>query len=144
MYFYRGISLLDIIDIYGDLSEKELSKIVRTWLISEENIKTSKDEDKLIEKYLSDGLKPKKKKVIREGNLNTLFHDKQLEVLRSGFKDNLDKSIPFYKGSTLVLKDLSTVMKLEKFDVVVHLAAFKAAGESMLNPTKYTSNNIIG
>ena len=28
----------------------------------------------------------------------TVFDD-----LSSGFKDNLDKSIPFYKGSTLVL-----------------------------------------
>jgi len=69
----------------------------------------------------------------------TVFDD-----LSSGFKDNLDKSIPLYKGSTLVLKDLYKVMEFEKFDVVVHLAAFKAAGESMLNPAKYTSNNIIG
>ena len=76
---------------------------------------------------------------LNQGHDLTVFDD-----LSSGFKDNLDKSIPFYKGSTLVLKDLSTVMKLEKFDVVVHLAASKAAGESMLNPTKYTSNNIIG
>ena len=69
----------------------------------------------------------------------TVFDD-----LSSGFKDNLDKSIPFYKGSTLILKDIYKVMELEKFDVVVHLAAFKAAGESMLNPAKYTSSNIIG
>ena len=32
----------------------------------------------------------------------------------------------------------------DNFDVVVHLAAFKAAGESMLNPGKYAKNNIIG
>lgn len=30
------------------------------------------------------------------------------------------------------------------FDAFVHLAAFKAAGESMINPEKYSSNNITG
>ena len=59
-----------------------------------------------------------------------------LDDLSSGFKDNLDKSIPFYKGSTLVLKDLYKVMELKKFDVVVHLAAFKAAGAWLLFATE--------
>ena len=29
-------------------------------------------------------------------------------------------------------------------DVVIHLAAYKAAGESMLKPIKYSENNITG
>lgn len=125
-WYQKPISKIfqDIIDIYGDLSEKELSKIVRTWLISEENIKTSKDEDKLIEKYLSDGLKPKKKKVIREGNINTLFHDKQLEVLRSGFKDNLDFDIVESKIS-MGQGDIDLLLTHEKTLIVIELKCGK-------------------
>ena len=76
---------------------------------------------------------------LKLGHDITAFDD-----LSSGFKSNLDKNIPFFKGSTLVVQDLSRVMKIQKFDIVVHLAAFKAAGESMSNPAKFTSNNIIG
>ena len=76
---------------------------------------------------------------LKMGHDITVFDD-----LSSGFKSNLDKNIPFFKGSTLVAEDLSRVMKIQKFDIVVFLAAFKAAGESMSNPAKYTSNNIMG
>ena len=76
---------------------------------------------------------------LKMGHDITVFDD-----LSSGFKSNLDKNIPFFKGSTLVVQDLSRVMKIQKFDIVVYLAAFKAAGESMSNPAKYTSNNIVG
>ena len=76
---------------------------------------------------------------LNQGHDLTVFDD-----LSSGFKGNLNKNIPFYKGSTLSTEELSKVMKIEKYDVVVHLAAFKAAGESMSDPIKYTTNNIIG
>ena len=75
----------------------------------------------------------------KKGNEVTVFDD-----LSSGFKSNLNDNISFYKGSTLSKKELNSVMLSDNFDVAVHLAAFKAAGESMLNPWKYATNNIIG
>ena len=75
----------------------------------------------------------------KKGNEVTVFDD-----LSSGFKSNLNDNISFYKGSTLSKKELDLVMLSDNFDVVVHLAAFKAAGESMLNPGRYATNNIIG
>jgi len=75
----------------------------------------------------------------KKGNEVTVFDD-----LSSGSKLNLNDNIAFTKGSTLSKKDLDEVMSSDNFDVAVHLAAFKAAGESMLNPGKYASNNIIG
>ena len=35
-------------------------------------------------------------------------------------------------------------MRSSKFDAVIHLAASKAAGESMKEPNKYSENNILG
>ena len=64
--------------------------------------------------------------------------------LSSGFKDNIDSSIPFFKGSTLSEKDLSSVMNPHRFDSVIYLAAYKAVAESMSDPSKYANNNIIG
>ena len=64
--------------------------------------------------------------------------------LSSGFKENIDDSMPFFKGSSLSEKDLSNVMNSNNFDSVIYLASFKAAGESMINPSKYANNNIIG
>ena len=75
----------------------------------------------------------------KKGNEITVFDD-----LSSGSKSNLNDNISFYKGSTLSKKELDDVMSSDDFDALVHLAAFKAAGESMLNPEKYASNNIIG
>ena len=75
----------------------------------------------------------------KKGNEITVFDD-----LSSGFKSNLNDNILFYKGSTLSKKELDSVMMSDNFDVAVHLAAFKAAGESNLNPGKYATNNIIG
>ena len=75
----------------------------------------------------------------KKGNDVTVFDD-----LSSGFKSNLNNNISFYEGSTLSKKELDSVMLSDNFDVAVHLAAFKAAGESMVNPEKYASNNIIG
>ena len=76
---------------------------------------------------------------INQGYEVTVFDD-----LSTGFKKNIHPSANFFKGSTLLEKDLAQVMKNNSFDVVIHLAACKAAGESMKNPSKYAKNNIIG
>ena len=42
------------------------------------------------------------------------------------------------------ISDLSKLFTIKRYDAVVHLAANKAAGESMLEPAMYARNNIIG
>ena len=76
---------------------------------------------------------------INQGYEVTVFDD-----LSTGFKKNIHPSANFFKGSTLFEEDLNQVMKKNSFDVVIHLAGCKAAGESMINPSKYAQNNIIG
>jgi UDP-glucose 4-epimerase len=63
--------------------------------------------------------------------------------LSSGLKENLFADAAFIKGDILRLEELAPAMKTG-FDALVHLAAFKAAGESMLVPEKYSVNNITG
>jgi len=63
--------------------------------------------------------------------------------LSSGFKENLLPESNFYQGDILDTTRLDEVLALG-WDAIVHLAAFKAAGESMTNPAKYSINNITG
>ena len=65
-----------------------------------------------------------------------------LDDLSSGTQNAIDDRAKFILGSTLNKKDTDTA--LDGVDVVIHLAAFKAAGESMLYPSKYSQNNIVG
>ena len=65
-----------------------------------------------------------------------------MDDLSSGNKNAVDPRAKFIKGSTLNNSDLE--LGLENVEVVIHLAAFKAAGESMLHPVKYSQNNLIG
>ncbi len=72
------------------------------------------------------------------GNTVTVFDN-----LSSGSEGNLFKEATFFKGDILTSSDLAKAMA-QGFDGMVHLAAFKAAGESMTNPEKYSVNNITG
>ncbi len=74
-----------------------------------------------------------------EGHDVTIFDDLSL-----GRKENIDKRAEFIIGSTLDTQQLEKALIQTKFDAVVHLAAWKAAGESMDNPEKYAVNNIVG
>ena len=74
--------------------------------------------------------------------------------LSSGLRENLFKEAGFIHGDIHDLSALLTAMndgitppgskKSEPFDALIHLAASKAAGESMLVPEKYSHNNIAG
>ena len=66
-----------------------------------------------------------------------------LDDLSLGFEKNVDVRAEFIKGSILSEQDLKTAFSSEP-SAVVHLAAWKAAGESMVNPEKYSTNNIMG
>lgn len=62
--------------------------------------------------------------------------------LSSGLRENLFPEAAFIHGDILHCGQLAEAMK--GMDAVVHLAAFKAAGESMIKPEKYSTNNISG
>jgi len=74
--------------------------------------------------------------------------------LSSGLRENLFKDSIFIHGDihdySALLNAmnsgifLSDAKKSAPFDAIVHLAASKAAGESMLNPAKYSHNNLSG
>jgi len=66
-----------------------------------------------------------------------------LDDLSLGFEKNVDVRAKFIRGSTLSEQDLKTAFSTGP-DAVIHLAAWKAAGESMVHPGKYSINNIIG
>jgi UDP-glucose 4-epimerase len=62
--------------------------------------------------------------------------------LSTGFQNNVNPRSKFIKGSIFDTKLLDEV--LLGIDVVIHLAALKDAGESMLNPSSYAYQNIEG
>lgn len=63
--------------------------------------------------------------------------------LSSGLIQNLFKKNEFIAGDILHPEDLDKAF-VRGFDAFIHLAAFKAAGESMIFPEKYSINNING
>ena len=63
--------------------------------------------------------------------------------LSSGKRENLFDEATFIEGDILDYPTLLRAMK-DGYHGLVHLAAFKAAGESMIKPEKYSTNNISG
>ncbi len=63
--------------------------------------------------------------------------------LSSGLEQNLFPEARFVRGDILDYPVLEREMRAG-FDAAVHLAAFKAAGESMTEPEKYSRNNLSG
>jgi UDP-glucose 4-epimerase len=63
--------------------------------------------------------------------------------LSSGRLENLFPEASFTEGDIIEYDTLVRTMG-EGWDALVHLAAFKAAGESMVKPEKYSVNNLTG
>ncbi len=61
----------------------------------------------------------------------------------SGHRDNIVPGVEIIEGDILNEAELDNAMS-KKIDAVIHLAAFKDAGESMEEPSKYAINNITG
>ncbi|MBR5866886.1 MAG: UDP-glucose 4-epimerase GalE [Spirochaetaceae bacterium] len=78
------------------------------------------------------------KELMNAGHKVTVFDN-----LSSGLIENLFKENDFIAGDILQPETLDKAFE-RGFDAFVHLAAFKAAGESMLVPEKYSVNNITG
>jgi len=70
--------------------------------------------------------------------------------LSSGLRENLFPEAKFIHGTIMDYQGLVSACRgtggkgAKAFDAVVHLAAFKAVGESMEKPEKYSLNNISG
>ena len=64
--------------------------------------------------------------------------------LSTGTEENLFPEARFIRGDILNPEELTGGVTEEGYDGAVHLAAFKAAGESMVKPEKYSVNNITG
>lgn len=77
------------------------------------------------------------KALLKDGCKVTVYDN-----LSSGLEQNLFDEAEFVKGDILDYEKLLEVSK--GFDAIIHLAAFKAAGESMILPEKYSVNNITG
>ena len=78
------------------------------------------------------------KEMMKAGHEVTVFDN-----LSSGLRCNLFPKNGFIYGNILIQADLEAAFA-QGFDAFVHLAAFKAAGESMEKPEKYSVNNITG
>ena len=78
------------------------------------------------------------KEMMKAGHKVTVFDN-----LSSGLRCNLFPQNDFIYGNILIPQDLEKAFE-KGFDAFVHLAAFKAAGESMIEPEKYSVNNITG
>lgn len=78
------------------------------------------------------------KELMKNGHKVTVFDN-----LSSGLLQNLFSENDFIAGNILCKDDLNKAFA-RGFDAFIHLAAFKAAGESMVSPEKYSENNITG
>ena len=77
-------------------------------------------------------------KVLRDAGKSPIVFDN----LSTGLRENLLSGIHFIFGDLLIPEQLKSAM--EGVDSVIHLAALKAAGESMIEPEKYAENNLCG
>ena len=78
------------------------------------------------------------KELMKAGHKVTVFDN-----LSSGLLQNLFPENDFIAGDILHPENLDAAFS-RGFDAFIHLAAFKAAGESMTAPEKYSVNNITG
>ena len=78
------------------------------------------------------------KELMSKGHRITVFDN-----LSTGLIQNLFKENDFIAGDIMHKDDLEKAFSRE-FDAFIHLAAWKAVGESMEYPEKYSENNITG
>ncbi|MDR3312110.1 MAG: UDP-glucose 4-epimerase GalE [Spirochaetaceae bacterium] len=78
------------------------------------------------------------REMLDHGHRVTIFDN-----FSSGLEQNVFPEETVVRGDILHPGDLGAALE-SGFDALVHLAAFKAAGESMVKPEKYSVNNITG
>ncbi len=77
-------------------------------------------------------------KALRDAGKSPIVFDN----LSTGLRENLLPGIPFILGDTLSSEQLKTAMN--GVEAIIHMAALKAAGDSMTEPGKYARNNLSG
>jgi len=70
------------------------------------------------------------------------LYNSNLDVLK-GIKKITGKDFPFYEIDCNDIEKVRELFKKEKFDGVIHFAAYKAVGESVEKPLGYYENNLI-
>jgi UDP-glucose 4-epimerase len=78
---------------------------------------------------------------------NLLENDFEVVVvddLSTGLERKIPKNVKFYKLNISNTSELNNILKNEKIEGVIHLAAKKAVVESVLNPSLYYRENIGG
>ena len=69
-------------------------------------------------------------------------HPVVFDNLSTGLRENLFPDIPFIHGDLLIQEQIRDAMR--GIRSVIHLAALKAAGDSMLEPERYALHNLNG
>ena len=64
------------------------------------------------------------------------------DALITGHRDAVDPRASFVEGNLADRELITDLCVREKFDAVMHFAAFSLVGESMQNPSKYFQNNL--
>lgn len=70
------------------------------------------------------------------------LYNSNLNVLK-GLKSITGKDFPFYEIDCNDAEKVRSLFEKEKFDGVIHFAAYKAVGESVKKPLNYYENNLI-
>ncbi len=65
------------------------------------------------------------------------------DSLITGHREAVPAGVEFTQGDLGDNKTLASALEANKYDAVMHFAAFIEAGESMVNPPKYYQNNLI-
>lgn len=76
------------------------------------------------------------KRLLDDGHTVTIA-----DSLERGFEEALDKRAKFRKGNLVDKPFLYDVFSSDKFDAIIHFAAYISMGESMENPYIYFANN---
>ena len=71
-------------------------------------------------------------------------HVTVFDNLFTGSMLNVDPRSTFILGDILDISHLEKVFRQNTFETVIHFAALKAAGDSMINPSDYAHHNITG
>ncbi|GAA4431097.1 UDP-glucose 4-epimerase GalE [Ravibacter arvi] len=69
------------------------------------------------------------------------FYNSRLEVL-DGLEKITGKRFPLYQTDCNDRAAMEAVFEKERFDGIIHFAAYKAVGESVAEPLKYYQNNV--
>ena len=67
-----------------------------------------------------------------------------IDNLSTGYKELIHKKAKFFKVDINEKKKIKLIIKKNKIDSVIHLAASLIIGEGQKNPRKYYKNNVLG